>query len=128
MDSKLYLTIAAVVAILYGIAFVLIPGVLADMYGLKPGQPNAILNAQFFGSALLTIGVISWFARDFKEWAAVRGVLIGAVVGDVVGGVINIWASTHGLFNSFGWSSVIVYALLLLGALYCLFTDKRRTA
>jgi hypothetical protein len=33
MDSKLYLTIAAVVAILYGIAFVLIPGVLADMYG-----------------------------------------------------------------------------------------------
>jgi uncharacterized membrane protein YfcA len=66
--------------------------------------------------------------RFVREWAAVRGVLIGAAIGDVVGGVINIWASTHGLFNSFGWSSVIVYALLLLGALYCLCTDKRRTA
>jgi len=55
----------------------------------------------------------------------VRAVLIGAVVGDVVGGALNIWANTHGLFNSFGWSSVIVYALLLLGALYCLFTDPR---
>jgi hypothetical protein len=128
MDTKLYLTIAAVVAILYGIAFVLIPGQLGDMYGIAPGQPNAILNAQFFGSALLEIGVVAWFAREFKEWLAVRAVLIGAVVGDVVGGAINIWATTHGLFNSFGWSSVIVYALLLLGALYCLFTDPRRTA
>jgi hypothetical protein len=31
MDTKLYLTIAAVVAILYGIAFVRIPGQLGDM-------------------------------------------------------------------------------------------------
>jgi uncharacterized membrane protein YfcA len=128
MDAKLYLAIAAVVAILYGIAFVVIPGQLADMYGIAPGQPNAILNAQFFGAALLEIGVVAWFAREFKEWLAVRGVLIGAVVGDVVGGALNIWANTHGLFNSFGWSSVIVYALLLLGALYCLLTDPRRTA
>jgi hypothetical protein len=90
MDTKLYLTIAAVVAILYGIAFVLIPGQLGDMYGIAPGQPNAILNAQFFGSALLEIGVVAWFAREFKEWLAVRAVLIGAVVGDVVGGAINI--------------------------------------
>lgn len=128
MDSKLYLTIAAVVGIIYGLAFVLAPGQLADMYGIAPGQPNAILNAQFFGAALLEIGVVTWFAREFREWSAVRGVLIGAVVGDVVGGVLNIWANTHGLFNSFGWSSVVVYALLLLGALYCLFTDPRRTA
>jgi xanthine/uracil permease len=107
---------------------VAIPVELSDLYGVKPGQPNAILNARFFGSALLAVGVIAWFAKDFKEWTALRGVLIGAVVGYVVGGLVNIWGTMQGLLNSFSWSSTIVYALLLLGALYCLFTDPRKTA
>ncbi len=64
MDSKLYLTIAAVVAIIYGLAFVLVPGQLGDMYGVAPGQPNAISNSQFFGAGLLEIGVVAWFARE----------------------------------------------------------------
>ena len=72
-ESKLYLAIAAVVAILYGIAFVIIPGPVGDMYGVLRWTLNAILNAQFFGAALLEIGVIAWLAREFKEWLAVRG-------------------------------------------------------
>jgi hypothetical protein len=56
METKLYLTITAIVAILYGIGFVVIPVELSDLYGVKPGQPNAILNARFFGSALLRLG------------------------------------------------------------------------
>jgi hypothetical protein len=119
MNAKLYLTIFAVVAILYGIGFVLIPQSLAVLYGVPP-DPYVILNARFFGSALLALGVIAWFGRDFGDWSAVRGVLIGAAVGDVVGGLINIWATIQGLLNALAWSSTILYALLLVGALYCL--------
>ncbi len=86
MSSKLYLTIAAVLAILYGIGFVLIPAKMGELYGVQP-EPHAILNVQYFGSALLAWGVIMWFARDL-DWAAVRGVLIGSVVGDAVGGLL----------------------------------------
>lgn len=63
MDTKLYLTIAAIVAILYGIGFVLIPGTLAGLYGEQP-EPHAMLNIQLFGSLLLAVGVIQWLARD----------------------------------------------------------------
>ncbi len=127
MDSKLYLTIAAIVTILYGIGFVLIPANLVALYGVKP-EPNVVLNIQFFGAALIGLGVIFWFARDFRDWAAVRGVLIGAVVGDVIGVLVNIWGTMRGLMNGLAWSSTIVYVLLLLGALYCLSTGSRKSA
>ena len=118
MSSKLYLTIAAVLAILYGIGFVLIPAKMGELYGVQP-EPHAILNVQYFGSALLAWGVIMWFARDL-DWAAVRGVLIGSVVGDAVGGLLSVWGISQGLVNAFGWTSVVIYVLLLLGALYLL--------
>jgi uncharacterized membrane protein YfcA len=118
MSSKLYLTIAAVLAILYGIGFVLVPAKMGELYGVQP-EPHAILNVQYFGSALLAWGVILWFARDL-DWAAVRGVLIGSVVGDAVGGLLSVWGISQGLVNAFGWTSVIIYVLLLLGALYFL--------
>ena len=96
MDTKLYLTIAAIVAILFGLGFLLIPANVIPLYGV-PLSPHVITNARFFGSALLAWGVITWFARDFQEWAAVRGVLIGSVVGDIVGGLVNIWGTMRGL-------------------------------
>src|SRR6516164_6099641 len=84
MDSKLYLTVAAIVAIIYGLGFVLIPGHLVAFYGMTP-EPHLVLNIRFFGTTLIALGVIFWFARDVREWAAVRGVLIGAIVGDALG-------------------------------------------
>jgi uncharacterized membrane protein YfcA len=127
MDSKLYFTIAAIVAILYGIGFVLIPANLTILYG-GPAEPNVVLNARFFGSALLAWGVILWFARDFQDWAAVRGVLIGSVIGLVIGGIVNISATVQGLLNVLSWSSTAIYVLLLLGALYVLYTGSRQPA
>ena len=126
MSVKLYFTIASVVAVLYGLGFVLIPGSMVALYG-GPMEPHVTLNVQFFGSALLALGVISWLAKDFREWDAVRGVLIGIVVTDIVGGLLSIWATITGVLNAFGWSSVIVYILLLLGALYFLWTGSQKT-
>lgn len=125
MNTKIYLTIVAVVAVIYGLAFVLIPDSMAELYGMKMPQPNAILNIQFFGSALLSLGIIAWFARESGDWATVRGILIGAAVGDVVGGIISVLGTIKGLTNALGWSSAILYALLVLGALYCLSTGAQ---
>ncbi len=107
MDTKLYLTIVAIVAILYGIAFVVFPANVVVLYG-GPAEPHFLMAIQGWGSALLALGVIAWFARDFRDWAAARGVLIGLVVVDVVGGIINIWATIQGTVNALGWSSTVV--------------------
>ncbi|MGC1352493.1 MAG: hypothetical protein WA858_22370, partial [Xanthobacteraceae bacterium] len=75
MDSRLYLTIAAVVAILYSLAFLLLP-VQASLFFSGFAEPRAVWNLRFCGAAVLAWGLIVWFARDFRDWDAVRSVLI----------------------------------------------------
>jgi peptidoglycan/LPS O-acetylase OafA/YrhL len=119
MTSRSLLTIIAVVAVLYGLAFVLIPDSINALYGV-PSEPHVALYTRFFGSALLGFGVIDWFAKDFRSWDAIRGVLIGAIVTTAIGGLIALYAVLSGLSNAMTWTSVLVYALLFVGAVYCL--------
>jgi hypothetical protein len=71
MTSRSLLTIIAVVAVLYGLAFLLIPDSINALYGV-PSEPHVALYTRFFGSALLGLGVIDWFAKDFRSWDAIR--------------------------------------------------------
>jgi hypothetical protein len=125
MSVKLYLTIAAIVAILYGIAFLLIPGMVVLTFGAPP-EVHVNLNLQFCGAALLGWGVILWFARDFRDWQAVRGVLIGNAVGDLALLLVNLWATLQHFLNGLVWSSTVVTVLLLAGALYFLSVGARK--
>jgi hypothetical protein len=126
MTIKTFLTISAALGIIYGLTFVLMPANSLAIYGAPP-QPNAILNFQFFGSALLSIGLVLWFAKDFRDWEAVRKILIAVLVGYVVGLVINLRGTFLGLSNAMSWSSTIVYALLIAGAVYFISTGSRNT-
>jgi ABC-type Fe3+-siderophore transport system permease subunit len=127
MTSRTLLTITAVVAILYGLAFLLVPDTINALYGV-PSAPHIALYTRFFGSALLGLGVITWFAKDFRSWDAIRGVLIGIAVTTAIGGLIALFAVVTGLSNAMTWTSVVVYALLLAGAVYWLSQGERNSA
>ena len=127
MTSKSMLTITAIVAILYGLAFVLIPDNLNALYGV-PSAPHTALYTRFFGSALLGLGVITWFAKDFRSWDAIRGVLIGTAVTTAIGGLIALFAVVTGLSNAMTWTSVLVYALIFVGAVYWLSQGEKNSA
>jgi O-antigen/teichoic acid export membrane protein len=117
MDTKLYLTIAAVAAFLYAAAFLVIP-VQASLFFSDFAEPRAVLYLRFCGAAILAWGLIVWFARKFQGWHAVRSVLIASVVGLAVNIIINVWATLYGWLNAKAWGSTVVLLLLLLGALY----------
>ena len=121
MNAKTFLTISAFVAVLFGLAFVLAPSAAGSVYGVPP-EPHTALALQFFGSVLIGIAVVNWFARDFGDWEAVRGVLIANAIADALGGGVNLLGTFQGLMNAMAWTSTIVYALLLIGSLYCLST------
>jgi hypothetical protein len=117
MDTKLYLTIAAVVAIPHALAFLVIP-VQVSLFFSDFAEPRAILYLRFCGAAILAWGLIVWFARNFESRYAVRSVLIASVVGLAVNILINVWATLQGWLNARAWGSAVVLVLLLLGGLY----------
>jgi hypothetical protein len=95
MNTKLYLTVAAVIAILYALAFLLIP-VQASLFLSDFAEPRAVLYLRFCGAAILTWGLIVWFARNFEGRYAVRSVLIASALGLAVNIGINVWATLQG--------------------------------
>lgn len=121
MDTRLYLTVAAIVAILYALAFLLFP-VHASLFFSGFAEPRAIWYLRFCGAAILAWGLIVWFARDFQGWYPVRSVLIASVVGLVVNIILNVWAIVTGWLNANAWGSTVVLSLLLVGAAYQLIT------
>ncbi len=56
-----------------------------------------------------------------------RGVLIGATVGNIAGVLVSLWATLTGVMNGRGWLFVAT-ALLLIGYLYFLLTGSRKHA
>ena len=127
MDTKLYLTIAGVVAILYALGFLLLP-VQVSLFFSGFAEPRAVLDLRFCGAAALALGLIVWFARDFRDWHAVRSVLIASVVGLAANVTINAWGTVQGWLNANAWGTTVVLLLLLLGGVYQLSTGARKTA
>lgn len=124
-NLKRFLAIAAVVTVINGISYTLATGIQLPIYGVAP-SPGTLLGFRFFGAALLTFGLILWFVRQSHDWIAMRAVLIGASVGNIVGIVISLWATLTGVMNGLGWLFVGTYAILLLGYAYSLYAGSRK--
>jgi hypothetical protein len=120
MKVKLFLAIAAVIAVLYGIAFLLIPGGALAFYGNATPNAPSILSVRFYGASLLSLGFVVWFVRETSDWTALRGLLLGLSIGNVVGVVVSIWGTVTGIMNAMGWSVVLIYLVLLAGFVYYL--------
>jgi hypothetical protein len=125
MTIKMFFTILAVLSFLFGIGFVLAPGQVLANYGIEHSPALALLG-RLFGGALLTLGVILWLARDFRDEAAVRAVLFGGLIGDAVNLVAATMGTLAGTSNALGWSTVLIYLFGAVGSGYFLMAQTRR--
>jgi hypothetical protein len=90
MNVKVFLAIAAAIAIIYGVAFVLIPDLVLASYGMMT-DPSTVLSARYFGLTLLGLGLVAWFVRETSDGKALRGLLSGLAIQSVIGIVVSIW-------------------------------------
>ena len=121
MTIKTFFAIIAVLALVHGAGFVLVPEQVAASYGMATSA-STVLMARLFGAALLGLGLIFWFARDGAA-ESVRGVLIATIVGDAVGLVVVVMATLAGTLNSMGWVAALIYLFGAAGSGY--FVMKR---
>ena len=115
MNRSTFMSIAAIVAFLFGLAFLLVPNQLMTLYGVDL-DPSGEYIARYLGSAFLGIGVISWFARNAQaDNAALRAVILGAFILCLTGFVASLFDVFLGVGNSVVWSTVAIYFLLAVG-------------
>lgn len=125
MTYKNFLSIAGIVAILYGLSFSLMPGQLMSLYNVDI-NPGGVLVGRLFGATLLGFGILNWMSRDFNDEGAKQAVLTGNLVGDGLGFIFVLIAQLGGVpgINAMGWSSVLIYLLLAAGFAYLRFFSK----
>jgi hypothetical protein len=117
MTLRSFLIVTAIISWLFGLGFLLVPRVLADIYGVPPSPEVAMLN-RFFGSAMFGLGLFSWALRDIKDAALTSRVLVAHGIHDVIGCLVSIHATTTHLLNAMGWGSVFIYGALATGCVY----------
>ncbi|MFL5402416.1 MAG: hypothetical protein ACJ8BF_06320 [Gemmatimonadales bacterium] len=114
MRLRTLLFIGGVLALVFGLGFLLGPRAVLPLYGVSP-EPAVVLMARFFGAALVQLGLVLYLIRDVGDPRTQRGVVIGSFLGSLAGLVVALTAQFWGLVNGLGWSTVAIYGLLLIG-------------
>jgi hypothetical protein len=118
---KLWMAAKAIVVLLFGLGFILAPGFLASIYGMKL-DPAGTLMARLFGTAFILESIVLWFARNGAiSEKPVRGVVIAVVVSNAIGVIVTLLATLAGVWNALGWLSVGLYLVFGLAFAYYLF-------
>ena len=111
------LVVNTIVCLVYGIILVLTPATMLSLHGVTQG-PVEQLMGQYFGSALIAIGLLTWFARNVADSEAQRAIILALLISDVIGVIVSVLGTVSGVMSAVGWSAVGIYLLLALGFAY----------
>jgi hypothetical protein len=114
MKLSTLMVINAIVAAVFGIAFVVVPGQVFSLYGVAESAALKY-TGQLFGSALVAFAVLTWTARNATESESRRAIVLALFTGDAIGFLVSLIGQLGNVVNSLGWSTVAIYLLLALG-------------
>ena len=114
MKLSTFMAIASVLALVFGLAFILVPAQTMALYG---GTLDAVGQwiGRYLGSAFLGVAVLTWFARNAPEGGALRAIVLGNFVLSATGLVVAVLDGLYGSGNALVWSTVAIYLFLTLG-------------
>lgn len=125
MTYKNFLGFASIVAFVFALGFVFMPGQLMSLYNVDLNA-GGIMVGQLFGAALFGFGMLNWGSRGVTEETTKRTILNANLASDTIGFIFMLSGQLGGVpgINILGWSSVLVYLVLAAGFAYLRFFSK----
>lgn len=125
MNYRTMFMINAFIAALLGLGFLIVPGRILDQFGVDEYAATKLIS-QFFGTALLGLGLLLWFAKDVSDANLQKGMAIALLVGAAAGLVITVFGTTSGVLRANWWIALVVYAILGLASAYLVFLKPKQ--
>jgi hypothetical protein len=113
MKLKTFMIINAIAAAIVGILLVVVPSLLIKALGL-PLDTGMDLDGQLWGSELILMALICWFARNISDYRTQRGIVSAFTIANLISLVISVIGVVNHTFNAVGWVAVIAYAILFV--------------
>lgn len=115
MKLNVFMAITAIVALVFGLGFILAPNTAIGLYGNTLDTVGQFVG-RYFGASLLALACIAWFNRN----KAAQGLRMGFFIGMLLGLIVSVYDAIAGTHNGLVWLNVVIY--LLLGAGFGYFT------
>ena len=111
---KTLFNVNIIVALLFGLGFILVPVTLLDLYGVSLSD-QGITVARLFGSAILSFPVLLWYAGRSDNPEYMKGASRTLFTYWLLGTIFLIIAQLDGQLDElFGWVTIGLHAALLL--------------
>jgi len=118
---KTYALIVAVITLLFGLGFIVMPAPIVSMYGSVLDVTGQFI-ARYFGSALLGLAAIFFFGTTAKgEAGTLKAITLGGLVLGISGLVVSIWDAISGTHTSLQWLNIVLYLFFTVGFGYFYF-------
>jgi len=96
-----------IVALLFGLGFLLIPSAVGSFYGLNVQEPEIY---RLLGGALLGFAVSSWLSYKATSWESVRIVVVMEIFWAILGTLVMLYALLLAGFPALGWLNAVIFA------------------
>ena len=124
MNFRTLFLINSFVAFLFGLAFLFVPTLVIKQFGVD-NYASTKMVAEFFGTAMLALGLLLWFAKNVTDEAVQKGMGMALLVGAIAGLVVTVIATAAGTLRANGWIAIITYILFGIGYAFLLFLRPR---
>ena len=84
MKLSAFLSIVAVVALVFGIGFAAVPVMTLAPYGIEASRETAFMT-RFFGEELIAVGLILWLGRNSADLICQRALVLGGLISSIIG-------------------------------------------
>jgi hypothetical protein len=127
MNFRIMFLINALIAALLGLGFLVVPDRILSQFGVD-GYAATKLAAQYFGTAMLALGLLLWFAKDVSEENLQKGMAIALMVGAAAGLIVTAVGTSSNILRSNGWIAMLICLLFGLAYAYLVFMKPRAEA
>ena len=125
MKIKSLLMLSAILGIILGIGFFFAPATVMSSFEVTAGEAHQH-TARNFGSAIIGLAFISWFARNAENSVAKRAIVLGLFIYFIFGSISIISFQLQGNSNILGWFIIGLHVLLPLGFGYHLLINRSK--
>lgn len=95
------------VSLIFGLAFLLLPGQAGSLYGMQVPQADIY---RLLGAALLGYAASSWLSYQASNWENVRIVVFAEILWTLLGTLVMLYALLFSGFPALGWINALIFA------------------
>ena len=96
-----------IVALIFGLAFLLLPGPTGSLYGIPMPEMEIY---RLLGAALLGYAASSWLGYQASAWESVRIVVFMEMLWTLLGTLVMLYALIFSGFPALGWINAVIFA------------------